>query len=69
MVIAGGSGTLSGPVFGAAIVFLLKNYASAYVERWTMLLGFVFVLIVMFMPAGLIPGLRSGWARARGRAT
>lgn len=67
MVIAGGSGTLSGPAFGAAIVFLLKNYASAYVERWTMLLGFVFVLIVMFMPAGLIPGVRGGWARLRGR--
>lgn len=67
MVIAGGSGTLSGPVFGAAIVFLLKNYASAYVERWTMLLGLVFVLIVMFMPAGLIPGLRGGWARLRAR--
>jgi branched-chain amino acid transport system permease protein len=66
MVIAGGSGTLSGPVFGAAIVFLLKNYASAYVERWTMLLGFVFLLIVMFMPAGLVPGLRRAWASVRG---
>ena len=29
---------------------ILKNYVSAYVERWNMLLGFVFVLIVVFMP-------------------
>ena len=38
-VIAGGSGTLTGPAVGAALVLLLKNYASAYVERWNMLLG------------------------------
>ena len=43
MVIAGGSGTLIGPIVGAAIVVLLKNYVSAFVERWTMLLGFVSV--------------------------
>lgn len=62
-VIAGGSGTLAGPVIGAAIIMLLKNYVSAYVERWNMLLGFVFVLIVVFMPDGLVPGLKRLWAR------
>jgi branched-chain amino acid transport system permease protein len=66
MVIAGGSGTVAGPVVGAAIVVLLKNYVSAYVERWTMLLGFVFLMIVLFMPDGLVPGLRRTWARVRG---
>lgn len=69
MVIAGGSGTLAGPVLGAGIVVLLKNYASAYVERWTMLLGFVFLMIVLFMPEGLVPGLRRGWEWLRRRAT
>jgi branched-chain amino acid transport system permease protein len=69
MVIAGGSGTVAGPVVGAAIVVLLKNYVSAYVERWTMLLGFVFLMIVLFMPDGLVPGLQRAWARlARKRA-
>jgi len=56
-VIAGGSGTLGGPVVGAALVLLLKNYASAYIERWNMLLGLVFLFIVLFMPTGIIPGL------------
>ena len=65
-VIAGGSGTLVGPVVGAAIVVLLKNYVSAYVERWNMLLGFVFVFIVIFMPEGLVPGLRRWWAKWNG---
>jgi branched-chain amino acid transport system permease protein len=65
-VIAGGSGTLAVPLVGAAIVMLLKNWASAYIERWNMLLGFVFVLIVVFMPEGVVPGLKrifSRWKR------
>jgi branched-chain amino acid transport system permease protein len=62
-VIAGGSGTLAGPIVGAAIVLLLKNWASAYIERWNMLLGFVFVFIVIFMPEGVVPGVKRLWQR------
>ena len=65
MVIAGGAGTLLGPIAGAGIVVILKNVVSAYIERWTMLLGFVFVLIVMFVPDGLVPGLTRLWHRIR----
>ena len=65
-VIAGGAGTLAGPIVGAGIVLILKNYASAYIERWNMLLGFVFVVIILFMPDGLVPGLRRAWGRLRG---
>ena len=66
-VIAGGSGTLGGPLVGATIVMLLKNYVSGYVERWNMLMGFVFVLIVIFVPEGVVPGARRLWARWRAR--
>jgi len=66
-VIAGGSGTLAGPLVGAAIVMLLKNWASAYIERWNMLLGFVFVAIVIFMPEGVVPGAKRLWRRFRSR--
>jgi branched-chain amino acid transport system permease protein len=65
-VIAGGSGTLTGPVVGAALVLLLKNYASAYVERWNMLLGLVFLFIVLVMPMGIVPGLRRLTSGKRG---
>jgi branched-chain amino acid transport system permease protein len=64
-VIAGGSGTLAGPLVGSAIVMLLKNYVSAYIERWNMLLGFVFVAIVVFMPEGVVPGARRIWAQSQ----
>jgi branched-chain amino acid transport system permease protein len=56
MVISGGSGTLLGPIFGAAIVVVMKNVVSAYIERWNLVLGVIFVLIISFMPEGLVPG-------------
>ena len=67
-VIAGGSGTLAGPLAGAAIVMLLKNWVSAYIERWNMLLGFVFVFIVIFMPEGVVPGVKRLWRRFTSKA-
>jgi branched-chain amino acid transport system permease protein len=66
-VIAGGSGTLSGPIVGAALVTILKNYISGYVERWNMLLGFVFLAIVLIVPEGIVPGLRRLVARRSDR--
>jgi branched-chain amino acid transport system permease protein len=74
MVIAGGSGTLLGPIAGAALVVIMKSVMSAYIERWNFTLGAIFVLIVLFMPEGLVPGSRRlvGWLwttmKARRRA-
>jgi branched-chain amino acid transport system permease protein len=58
MVIAGGTGTLLGPIVGAGLVVVIKNVASAYIERWNFVLGAIFVAIVVFMPEGLVPGTR-----------
>jgi branched-chain amino acid transport system permease protein len=68
-VIAGGSGTLAGPAVGAALVLLLKNYASAYIERWNMLLGLVFLFIVLVMPTGIVPGIERLTDRFRRRSS
>jgi branched-chain amino acid transport system permease protein len=65
-VIAGGSGTLGGPVVGATLVLLLKNYASAYLDRWNMLLGLVFLFIVLVMPTGIVPWFSKLMAQFRG---
>lgn len=66
MVIAGGTGTLLGPVVGAALVVILKNVVSAYITRWLILLGVIFVVIVLFMPEGLVPGARRALRALRG---
>ena len=64
MVISGGSGTLLGPIVGAAIVVIMKNVASAYIERWNLVLGVIFILIISFMPEGLVPGSVRLWRAA-----
>jgi len=71
MVISGGTATLLGPIAGAAIVVIMKNVVSAYIERWNLVLGLIFVIIISFMPEGLIPGsvrlCKMGWQAARAR--
>jgi branched-chain amino acid transport system permease protein len=76
MVISGGSGTLLGPVAGAAIVVITKTIVSSWIARWNLVLGLIFVAIISFMPEGLVPGsarlwrtgLKSLFLRARGAA-
>jgi branched-chain amino acid transport system permease protein len=72
MVISGGAGTLFGPIVGAALVVVVKNVVSGYIERWNMLLGAIFVAIVILMPEGLVPGSmrlwRLLWRKAGARA-
>jgi branched-chain amino acid transport system permease protein len=71
MVISGGTGTLLGPIAGAALVVIMKNIASAYIVRWNLVLGAIFVAIVVFMPEGLVPGTvrlsRMAWDALPGR--
>jgi branched-chain amino acid transport system permease protein len=61
MVIAGGPATLLGPIIGAALVVIVKNVVSGYIERWNFLLGTIFVAIVILMPEGLVPGTVRLW--------
>jgi branched-chain amino acid transport system permease protein len=67
MVISGGSGTLLGPIAGATLVVIMKNVASAYIERWNLVLGAIFVGIIVLMPEGLVPGSQRLWRWARRR--
>ena len=69
MVISGGTATLAGPIVGAAIVVITKNVVSAYVVRWNMVLGLIFVAIITFMPEGLVPGTARLWRWAWRRRT
>ena len=68
MTILGGASTLTGPIVGTAVITLVKNVASSYVDRWNSLLGLIFVAVIMFMPYGLVPGFKQTWKRLRGGA-
>ncbi|OPY84832.1 MAG: leucine/isoleucine/valine transporter permease subunit [Smithella sp. PtaU1.Bin162] len=54
MTILGGMGSLLGPVIGAALVIICQQYLSSYFEWWLMIFGIIFVLVVLFLPQGLI---------------
>jgi branched-chain amino acid transport system permease protein len=63
MAILGGATSLTGPIVGAAVITLVKNVVSTYVERWNSLLGAIFVIVIIFMPLGLVPGCKAVWKR------
>lgn len=65
MAIIGGVGTLLGGVVGAAVIIGLENIVSSYTERWSMVLGLLFVLTMIFAPEGIVGKLRSLRRRAR----
>ena len=54
-----------GPIVGAALVVVVKNVVSGYIERWNFLLGTIFVAIVILMPEGLVPGFARLWRQGR----
>src|SRR5207247_2622691 len=63
MVIMGGIGTLVGPVLGAMLFILIQEVLSSYTEHWMIFTGVVFVLIVIFLPGGLVGTARRLGAR------
>lgn len=57
MVMIGGIGTLAGPVVGGAFFIVLQEKVSSYVDWYILVIGVVLIVIVLFMPKGLL-GLR-----------
>jgi branched-chain amino acid transport system permease protein len=63
-VIIGGAGTLFGPVIGSAVVIGIEYGASLYTpERWPLILGTLFVIVVMFLRGGISPHLANLWRK------
>lgn len=57
-VVLGGAGTLWGPVLGAAVVILVRDWLASYVDgRGALILGVLFVVAVYLLPRG-IAGVR-----------
>ena len=54
-VAVGGRGTLLGPIVGAIVINALKSWATrAYPDLWLIILGGLFILVVLFLPGGLV---------------
>lgn len=53
MTLLGGMGYFFGPVVGTAVFIGLRELVSGFFERWQLVVGIIFVLIVIFLPEGL----------------
>ncbi len=67
-VMIGGLGTLVGPIIGGVFFTLLRDKVSSYVDWYFIVIGVVLVVIVLFLPKGLL-GLRRALRFGRWRAT
>jgi branched-chain amino acid transport system permease protein len=66
MVISGGKGTLAGPIVGGLIFGLLpeilRGLAIKPEVQWV-IYGVLMVLVVYFLPQGIVPAVRNWWQR------
>ena len=61
MALLGGLGTLTGPVVGGLLVFLLQRLSSVFLGSTTFylpLIGILIMITVLFAPSGIIGILR-----------
>lgn len=65
MAITGGVGTLLGSFVGATAIILLENIVSTFTARWSLVLGLVFILIMIFAPEGIVGRARILLGRRR----
>jgi len=58
MVIMGGPGTVIGPVIGAAIIEPAAEMANVFTQRWALVLGILYVVVILFAPDGIVGRVR-----------
>ncbi len=57
--IVGGTGTLFGPMIGAALLILMREELSTYWEHYLILVGVIVILVVTFAPKGIVGGIKA----------
>jgi branched-chain amino acid transport system permease protein len=63
MALLGGWLTFLGPVLGAAIIVCLRTFVSGFTDYWTLVLGILLVLVILFLPEGVLGYVFEVWKR------
>lgn len=68
-VVVGGPGTIWGPFVAGVALFFVQVFATNFTDRWTLILGLLYILAVLFLPRGLasVVGDRKARRRAHGQ--
>ncbi|MBI9085492.1 MAG: branched-chain amino acid ABC transporter permease [Desulfobacterales bacterium] len=70
MTFIGGTGSFGGPILGALVFTYLQDFLSDITDRWPLVMGFIFIVMVLYVPAGLsgiVTALKDRLAGARRR--
>jgi len=54
MCLLGGWFFFMGPALGATIMIVLRTFVGIYTEYWTLILGIVLMLLIFFLPEGVL---------------
>lgn len=65
-VVIGGVGTLAGALYGSIILTVLKSVIGTMTEHHLIVIGILFMVVVIFLPKGLMGVVRPGIARLLG---
>jgi branched-chain amino acid transport system permease protein len=63
MCLLGGWFTFLGPMLGAAILVALRTFASTFTEYWTLIQGVILMLVIIFLPEGVLGYLNAKFKR------
>jgi branched-chain amino acid transport system permease protein len=53
LTLLGGMGTFFGPFVGSAVFLGIEHIVTGYTERWQLIVGIVFIVLVLFFPKGI----------------
>jgi len=53
LTLLGGMGTFFGPFVGSAVFLGIEHIVTGYTERWQLIVGIVFIVLVLYFPRGI----------------
>jgi branched-chain amino acid transport system permease protein len=69
MCLLGGWLTFPGPMLGAAVIVALRTFVSTYTVYWALVLGIIMMLVIFFLPEGILGWLIQYVGRHHGTAS